>query len=823
MGIRILVVEDSRTQAEALRLLLEDHGYSVTVAPDGEAALDLVRKGSFDVVVSDITMPGISGYEVCRRIKGELRRRDLPVLLLTALSDPMDIVQGLEAGADSYVTKPYEPAQLLTRIGHMLKNRELRRGAPSRLGVNVTFLGATFTVNSEKEQILDLLISTFEDAVLQNRRLRQREQELETAKAQLARYADSLEERLQAVLDSVPDVVFSLSPDGRELHYVSPAVKSVFGVTPAEISADPLPWTAAIHPDDRPRAAACLRLAAEEGRPGEVEFRFQHPDGSVRWIETTFIPVPAEHGDVGRVDGVARDVTDRRSAEEAVRAQKEFLREIIDNSPNLIFVKDWNGRFDLANQAVADIYGTTVSNLVGKSDADFNSSAEEVARFLRDDREVIESLQPKVVAEESVTDARTDQVRWFQMVKVPLIGPGGSARQVLGVATDISERKRLEQQLRLAQKMEAVGTLAGGVAHDFNNLLATIRGTVDLGLLDLDQNDPLHPALIQIGDAVDRGAALTRQLLAFSRRQTLESRPVDMNALAKGMQGMLDRVIGKDIRLSSRLWAEPCVVLADPGQIEQVLMNLCVNARDAMPKGGELVILMERVALDEDFCTTHPWAREGDYVLLTVSDTGLGMDTETQSRIFEPFFTTKQMGHGTGLGLAVVYGIVKQHQGLIHVYSEPGKGTTFRIYLPFSAEAATASAPRQRGEMPGGHETILLAEDDKALQSIVARLLERLGYRVVLAGTGREALEILTGNGTELDAVILDVVMPELGGPAVFEQVHAQRPGLRFLFITGYSPGTSHLAPLQSMSARILQKPFAVDALARAVRETLDG
>jgi CheY-like chemotaxis protein len=242
-----------------------------------------------------------------------------------------------------------------------------------------------------------------------------------------------------------------------------------------------------------------------------------------------------------------------------------------------------------------------------------------------------------------------------------------------------------------------------------------------------------------------------------------------------------------------------------------------------MPSGGELDILTERVTLDQEFCAMHPWAREGDYVRLTVSDTGAGMDAETQARIFEPFFTTKQMGRGTGLGLAVVYGIVKQHQGLIHVYSEPGKGTAFRIYLPYSSEGAVAAAPRPRAELRRGSETILLAEDDTTLRDTVARLLERLGYRVQVAATGREALELLLVDAAGFDLVILDVVMPELGGPAVFEQIHGRKPNLRFLFTTGYSPGTTQVAPLRSLPARILQKPFSVEALARAVREVLDG
>ncbi len=692
MPTRILVVEDSPTQAEALRLLLEEHGYTVTVAPDGEQALALVANSKVDLVLSDITMPGISGYDVCRRVKAELKRRDLPVILLSSLTDPMDIVHGLEAGADNYVTKPYEPEHLVARVRHVLENRDLRRGVKSRVGVNVTFLGSTFTITSEKEQILDLLISTFEDAVQQNKQLRRREEELEAARAELARYAGTLEQRLQSVLGSVPDVVFSVSAALTELYYISPACKRVLGFTPEEFAADRSRWRTAIHPEDRLRVIAVYEGAAKAARQATAEYRVQHPDGSLRWIQETIVPIADERGAVARLDGIARDIT---------------------------------------------------------------------------------------------------------------------------------EQRRLQEQVRLAQKMEAVGTLAGGVAHDFNNMLAAIRSTVDLALLDLGPESPVRGDLNQVGEIVDRAAALTRQLLAFGRKQVLEPLAVDLNELLSGTVKMLERIIGEDVRLALHQTTDATTVYADPGQLEQVLMNLCANARDAMPRGGELAILTERVVIDDEFCTVHPWARLGDYARLTVSDTGVGMDAATQARIFEPFFTTKELGRGTGLGLAVVYGIVKQHGGLIHVYSELGKGTSFRIYLPFHAGAPEALVAEAAPELVGGTETILLAEDNDALRATASKLLERLGYQVIPVANGQEALEVLAERGDAIQVAVLDVVMPGIGGAEVFEQVHARHPKLRFVLTTGYSPGTSHLKPLQRLPAGVLPKPYGLQALAQAVRRVL--
>lgn len=695
MDTTILVVEDSPTQAAKLRFLLEDAGYRILTAPDGERALEVVGRESIDLVVTDITMPGISGYDVCRHIKLD-HSSDLPIILLTNLSDPMDIVRGLEAGADNYVTKPYEPEHLLFRIRHVLENHALRQSSKSKvgLGVTVSFLGATFTINSEREQILDLLISTFEDAVIQNRQLRQREEELQLAKAQLARYAGALEDRLTSVLQSVPDVLFSVKADASELFYVSPACTQVFGFTPEEFSATPNLWQTVMHPDDHDRIVAHYERLVRDGRSGTVEYRVLHHDGTSRWVQATLVPVTDDMERTIRVDGVASDIT---------------------------------------------------------------------------------------------------------------------------------ERRLLEQQLQQSQKMEAIGTLAGGVAHDFNNVLAAIRATVDLSLLGMDPESEVATELHQIRETVDRGAGLTRQLLTLGRGQALEPRPVDVTALVSNTRKMLGRVIGETIRLNVQMGPEPTTVLADPGQLEQVLLNLCINARDAMPRGGELAILTERVILDREFRTLHPWAEEGEYVLVMVSDTGTGMTPEIQARIFEPFFTTKEMGRGTGLGLAVVYGIVKQHGGMIHVYSEPGHGTTFRIYLPYRAEAPARLAPIEVTPLPIGSGTVLLAEDDDVLRSMTSKLLQRLGYDPIIASNGREAVELLLEQGEHIKLAILDVVMPELGGPAVAEQVRDRWPHLRYVFTTGYSPTSLHLAHLRDVPIPVLQKPYGLAALARTVHQVLNG
>jgi len=691
---RILVVEDSPTQAEALRALLAGAGYSVKLASTGEDGLTQFDAHAFDIVLSDIVMPGaVDGYELCRRIKaGE--RRETPVVLLTSLSDALDIIRGLECGADNFFTKGVEPAHLLDRLKLLLTTRETRAQAKLRMGVKVFFMDREFTITSEREQILDLLISTFEDAVRQNRALRQREEELKAAKEELARYAGSLEQRLRSVLESVPDVLYSVHPGLTERYYISPACEAVLGYTPEQLEPDPKSWLRSIHPDDQPRFVTQLEQVVRTARRGILEYRLRHLDGSVRWIRDTIVPVTDERGTVMRLDGIARDMT---------------------------------------------------------------------------------------------------------------------------------EQRRLEEQVRAAQKMEAVGRLAGGVAHDFNNLLTVITSYSDILLEDLPPQDPRREDVEEICKAAASAAGLTRQLLVFSRQQVLEPRVLNVNAVVTNAEKLLQRLLGEDITLVTALAPQLGAVKADPGQLEQVVVNLAVNARDAMTDGGKLTIETANADMDEAYVRDHPLAKPGQYVMLAVSDSGVGMDEETQRRIFEPFFTTKEAGKGTGLGLATVYGIVKQSGGFIWVYSEPGHGATFKVYLPRveePVESLTADvAPR---ESLRGTETVLLVEDAAAVRAVTRQVLDRLGYTVLEAPNGQAALHLATKHHGPIHLLLTDVIMPELGGRQVAEQLRALRPEIRVLYASGYTDDAVVRHGVLQPGIAYLQKPFTREVLARKVREVLD-
>jgi two-component system cell cycle sensor histidine kinase/response regulator CckA len=501
---------------------------------------------------------------------------------------------------------------------------------------------------------------------------------------------------------------------------------------------------------------------------------------------------------------------------------QRFLRQVIDTNPHAIFVKDWDGRYLLANAATAELYGTTVETLIGKRDVDFNAREQEVEKLLRDDREVMTTQRAAFIAEEPVTSSRTGETRWFQTVKVPLLSPDGKTQQVLGVATEITQRKQLEEQFRQAHKMEAVGRLAGGVAHDFNNVLTIIRAQTEFLLTDLPSDDPRRADVLEIQSAADRAAAFTRQLLAFSRRQLLQPEVLDLNSVITAMEMMVRRLVGEDVVVLTKLSSQLPKVWADPGQLQQVLMNLAVNSRDAMPSGGTLLIETAVVELDEHYPRQHPSAKPGVHVVLAVTDTGSGMDQATRSRIFEPFFTTKEPGKGTGLGLSTVYGIVKQSGGHIWVYSEVGRGTTFKLYFPPHYGSVKVREPEPASQpVLGSGITILLVEDEPPVRSTVRRLLERHGYQVLEAANGHDALSLIEARSSEIGLVVSDMVMPGMGGMELASRLRVISPSTPVLLMTGYTEEAIARTGDRPHDELIIEKPFSQNTMLEKVRGAL--
>jgi PAS domain S-box-containing protein len=490
-------------------------------------------------------------------------------------------------------------------------------------------------------------------------------------------------------------------------------------------------------------------------------------------------------------------------------------------------IQDASGRYLRVNDALCRMLGYAEQELLHLTFDDVTPPEERGAEAERD----VAMLAGRMTSyqQEKRYLRQNGSVVWAH-VSVSLLRGAADAATFLVQIQDITERRaaeagraQLEAQLRQAQKMEAVGQLAGGVAHDFNNLLAVIMGHSDLMLSVIDERDPLHQDAEAIRQASERAASLTHQLLAFSRRQLLQPQVVDLNALVEKMAGMLRRLIGEPIGLDTQLTPALGRVSADPGQIEQVVMNLALNARDAMPDGGRLLLATTNAVLDREFAERHPGAGLGPQVVLTVRDTGAGMSAETQARIFEPFFTTKEPGKGTGLGLSTVYGIVKQHRGYVGVQSAPGEGTTFRIYLPrVDAEPAPVPVGAGRATSPGGSETILLVEDEAAVRSLMRKMLAQQGYAMLEAPDGPAALEVASRHAGPIHLLLTDVVMPRMRGRELAERLRGTRPDVRVLFVSGYTDDALG-APALPSGAAFLTKPFAPDALLRQVRALLDA
>ena len=505
----------------------------------------------------------------------------------------------------------------------------------------------------------------------------------------------------------------------------------------------------------------------------------------------------------------------RRRDEEALRRSEEDFRGLVENASVGIYRSTREGRFLTANPALVRMLGYDSEEEVLRLDIARDVFADPAQRA-----RVVSSHTPPGELKLKRRDGTLITVQVQSRVV-----PGGDGRPDFfeGVMQDVTEQRALESQLRQSQRLEAVGRLAGGVAHDFNNILTAIIGYSELLLDELAASHPLRPSVQEIRAGADRAASLTRQLLAFSRKQVLRAKVLDLNTAVRDLVKMLQRLIGEDVKLELALHAAPAMVQADPGQVEQVLLNLAVNARDAMPDGGRLTLETACRVLDETYARAHADVVPGEYVMLAVSDTGTGMDAETQARIFEPFFTTKELGKGTGLGLSTVYGIVKQSGGSIAVYSEPGRGTTFKIYLPRVDAPApvetAASAPPARG----GHETVLLAEDDAAVREVAGEALSQRGYRVLRAPDGQTALELAAAHAGEIAILVTDLVMPGMSGRELAEALTALRPGLQVLYISGYTDDAVVRHGILAEGLAYLQKPFSAEALAAKVRQVVDA
>ncbi len=593
------------------------------------------------------------------------------------------------------------------------------------------------------------------------------------------------------------------------LTYVNRAFLSLWGYSePSQVIGRPVLsfWRSPLEASE-----VVAAIQARGSWSGEMVAR--HVDGALKTLQ---VNASRFNGTNGRPAGMLAsflDVTQRKRTEEALRIKDQAIATAL----NGIAIADADGRIIYANAAFLRLWGyASEGEVLGKTPLDLAESGTT--------RKMLEELRTRGTWQGELVARRKDGSSFDVLLSANVVlDASGHLVNLMGSFLDISEAKRLQTQLLQAQKMEAIGRLAGGVAHDFNNLLTVIKGYLELALVDLNAADPLHRDLSEVQRAADSAATLTEQLLAFSRKQVIAPQILSMNDVVQRLRPMLKRLIGEDVDLQTMVAAGLGLVRFDAGQSEQILMNLAVNARDAMPNGGKLTIETANVRLDEEYVKTHDGVQPGDYVMLAVSDTGTGMSDDIRSHVFEPFFTTKSSGSGTGLGLAMIYGAVSQNGGHIEVYSEVGHGSTFKIYLPL-VRGQEAAPVRSAGALAHatGTETILLVEDEAQVRALAARVLARLGYQVRECRDGASALRSVQ-DGADIRLLVTDVVMPDMNGRVLAERIRELRPDIKVLFTSGYTANVIVHHGVLKEGVEFLQKPYSVESLARRVREVLDG
>jgi PAS domain S-box-containing protein len=879
----ILVVDDNDANRYAVVRLLRTAGFQPIEASTGGDALHMLACRP-DLVVLDVRLPDIDGFEVCRRIKAT---SDIPVLLhLSAdFTSATSRVQGLNEGADAYLTHPFEQDELIAIVNSLLRARRGERRrieereleienryhllAQSVKGYGIMTLdreGRVASWNGGAQQIsgysaheilgrhhsvfytLDEIDQGKPEAALRAARVEGGAKEegwrvrrdgsafwaevVITARWNLAgavigftmvtrdlterRAAEEArragEERLRALAENTMELVCILNADGT-FRYVSAGYSHILGYDPESLLGT-LPYPL-LHADDvEPCAAALARTVAQPGEVVTTILRVRHADGSYRTLEISAQNL-LEHPAVSGIVCNGRDVTDRQAAEDELR----FQAHLLDAVEQAVIATTLDGTITYWNRFAERLYGWSADEVRGRNVIDVTPS--DVSR--EQGMEIMERLaRGDSWSGEFLVQARDGRRFPALVTNSPILDPMGALAGVVGVSFDATERRELEEQLQQSRKLEAIGKLAGGIAHDFNNILTVISTSAEFVRQVLPPGAEAQADVAEIQRAAMRASALTSQLLAFSRKQVLTPRELDLNVVVSEMERMFQRLIGDDISLHTRLQPELGSVLADQSQIEQVLLNLVVNARDAMPRGGRVAISTSDVYLDETSIVRSSEVRPGPYVMITVCDTGHGMDRETMSCAFEPFFTTKPVGEGTGLGLATVYGIVKQSGGHVWVYSEPGEGATFKVYLPRCGDplATVTTAPARRSQR--GTECVLLIEDEEPVRRAARRILEKLGYTVIEAANGRAALHVFEEQGARIDVVVTDTVMPEMGGRDVVDVLRGQRPHLPVLYMSGYTSDDVIRRGVDP-GADFIEKPFTAACFAAAIRGALDG
>jgi len=702
---RIFVVEDEPTQALKLQFILQQSGYQVEVATNGAHALTMLQGEPPTLVISDIMMPEMDGYDLCRAIRADRRLKDVHIVLLTSHSDPTDVLRGLEAGADTFIPKPYNTKCLLSRVQHIIGSRHVHTAVHDEPS-EVVFEGRRYTISSTRQQILNFFLSTYESMIEKNA-------ELAKARDELKSLSETLEKK--------------------------------------------------------------------------VEER-------TRWLQ--------------------EEIRERQRKEEQIREQAALL----DKAQDAIAVHDLEGRIIYWNKSAERVYGWSAEEMLGKNADELlykdvvASASETPLKVALDKGEWSGELKQKTKGGQHITV----QSRWT-LVR----DNDGEPKSLLVINSDITEKKKLEAQVLRTQRMESIGTLAGGIAHDLNNIFSPIL--LSLRLLEKSIADEQAKQLVRLVEtSARRGSNLVKQVLTFARGFEGERTLMSVKHVVRELQDFATQSFPPNIELKTKYPKDLWNIYGDPTQIHQVLLNLCVNARDAMPNGGTLTVSVENITLDRNYAAMNPEAKAGPYVLLKVKDTGTGIPPEVLDRIFEPFFTTKEVGKGTGIGLSTLHAIVKGHGGFVTVETEVGKGTEFSVYLPAVEATVKESDETKQTVLPkGSGELVLIAEDEPVIREITKELLEQHGYRTIVANDGVEALSLYLQHKDEVKLVVLDMIMPYMDGPTTIRALEKMNPDIKVIAVSGSTEKFKVAEAAARKPLRFLPKPYTTDKLLETLNEVL--
>ena len=876
----ILVVDDQPKNTELLEAHLVPQGYEVVIAASGEEALKILSGNQIDLVLLDVMMPGMSGFEVLEKMRADKKTRLIPVVMVTVLNETEDRVKALEAGCDDFISKPFDRHELLVRVKSLLRikslhdeieaareyaesiintvreplislDQDLRVVTVSRsfcdffkvkpeetVGQLIYNLGNKQWDIPKLRELLETILpekTTFDNyevehdfatigrrIMLLNARQIERGEGKEriillaiediTDRSLLKDILEESESRYRRVFETATDGIVLLEKSEGHIVQANQAAVNMLGYSEAEYVGKMLKDIGVpIDMNDFPKIMESLNKS-----------------GILNYED---VPIKSKsgkdvHADVYLVNRSKlaqcniRDVSERKLADKILKEEKKFIENALNTMKDIFFVFDLEGGFLRWNKTMNVVTGYTDREISLKKVTDF---------FREDEKErvseaILKGIEEGSASVEAIVVTKDNRQIPYAFNASRLSDTQNQPIGISGFGRDITEHRRLESQLRHAQKMEAVGTLAGGIAHDFNNILNAILGYGNMVAETLEAGSPVKENMNEVLIAADRASELARKLLVFSRKDVVNKvMSVDINEIIRDLEKMLTRIIRESIEFNIELVDMPLTVLADAGHIEQVLINLAVNAKDAMHEGGRLTISTGLEEVDDDYVATYGYGKPGRYCLITVTDTGQGMDAETQKKIFEPFFTTKGIGKGTGLGLAICYGIIKQYGGYTNVYSEPGQGTVFKIYLPLSEETATMEKDEEAAApVKHGNETVLVAEDDASLRKLGKIVLESFGYSVITAVDGEDAIVKFMENRERINIVMVDMIMPKKNGKEVGEAIRKVSPGVKILFASGYTMDIIKGKELVESGSDFIHKPFTPKDLLIKVREMLD-